>query len=308
MNKDCPICEGPVKWIKTINNKDGIDYRIYRCLLCGLVFSPVKMTASLNEHYDQKYYFNSGCDTRVNPHRLNNENLVVKSILNFLGQEQEKRKFLDVGCGDGVHLELFKRAGWIVHGTEISPEAIKVVKDLWGIEPFYGHLKDANFPFESFDYIQMRHVIEHLINPVENVNIIHHLLKPGGIFRIDTPTIGLRARVSLAIRKLVDMVNRFFMKKLENDIGFGDCHPPEHNFWFSRKAMHILLKQSGFVILESICTYRGNPLHYPPKRNIHRKNWMEWIKYHLSFFIDYLGGMMNLGDILVIYAQKQQDR
>jgi len=308
LNKDCPICEGPIKWIKTIINKDGIDYKIYRCLFCGLVFSPINRTNSLNEHYDQKYYFNSGCYSKTNPHRLDDENLVVKGILNFLGPEQEKRKFLDVGCGDGVHLELFKKAGWMVHGTEISQDAIKEVKNQWGIEAFYGYLKDANFPFESFDYIQMRHVIEHLINPVENVNIVHRLLKPGGIFRIDTPTIGLRARVSLFINKFVDMVKRVLMKKLETNIRFGDCHPPVHNLWFSRKAMHILLKQARFVILESKCTYRGNPIHYPSKRHTHRKNWKEWMKYHLSFIIDYIGGTMNLGDILVIYAQKTQDK
>ena len=80
---------------------------------------------------------------------------------------------LDVGCGPRR-----KMAGAV--GLDVRPAPhVDVVHDL-NLYPY---------PFESdeFDWVEMSHIIEHVDRPLQLMNEVHRIAKPGATIRIITP-------------------------------------------------------------------------------------------------------------------------
>src|SRR4030095_2097009 len=94
---------------------------------------------------------------------------------------------LDIGCGNGAFLSYLKLHGWNVYGVDVSPRAAEVAKSVFDIDVFVGELNDVTFSPESFDFVHMSHVIEHMTEPIETLKRIAGLLKPGRLVYIETP-------------------------------------------------------------------------------------------------------------------------
>lgn len=98
-------------------------------------------------------------------------------------------RILDVGCGCGIFLYYLKRHGWQTFGVEMNHTAAARAKEAFGIEVFPGELRDAPFEPDSFDVVQMNHVIEHCPEPLDELRRMARLLKPGGSLFIGTPNV-----------------------------------------------------------------------------------------------------------------------
>jgi SAM-dependent methyltransferase len=96
---------------------------------------------------------------------------------------------LEIGCGSGAFLGILKYHGWNVVGVELSATAAAVAKDRLGVNVFVGEVQDAPFPSDSFDYVHMSHVIEHVADPLVTLRAVRRLLKPDGVVYIETPNI-----------------------------------------------------------------------------------------------------------------------
>jgi 2-polyprenyl-3-methyl-5-hydroxy-6-metoxy-1,4-benzoquinol methylase len=104
---------------------------------------------------------------------------------------------LDIGCGNGAYLSYLKHHGWKVMGVEISKQAAAVAKQSLDVDVFAGELEDFDFPPNSFDYIHMSHVLEHVTSPVETLERVRELLKPNGILYVEVPNYeSLRRKIS----------------------------------------------------------------------------------------------------------------
>ncbi len=101
---------------------------------------------------------------------------------------------LEIGCGSGAFLALLKQHGWQVAGIELSKTAAATAKREFDIEVFTDGLDQAPFARESFDYIHLSHVIEHLPDPVEALQTVRRWLKPTGTIYIETPNVDSFAR------------------------------------------------------------------------------------------------------------------
>jgi 2-polyprenyl-3-methyl-5-hydroxy-6-metoxy-1,4-benzoquinol methylase len=109
----------------------------------------------------------------------------------------ENGSALDVGTGNGLVLSHLKNLGWRVQGVDLSPHAAESAKADYDIDVFVGHLQNAPFPLESFDYIHLSHVLEHFFDPVETMRKVESLLKPNGIVLIEVPNAeSISARMS----------------------------------------------------------------------------------------------------------------
>ncbi|SCA55176.1 Methyltransferase type 11 [Candidatus Terasakiella magnetica] len=94
-------------------------------------------------------------------------------------------KILDVGCGHGFALNLFKEAGLNPVGIGFGEEAEKCRQN--GFEIIETDMSFTDVPDESFDVIWCRHVLEHSLFPFFTLSEMHRLLKVGGVFYMEVP-------------------------------------------------------------------------------------------------------------------------
>ncbi len=307
----CPICENGSNRITNLKGENGQFYDVCTCQSCGLAFISSTLELSLVRSFYNAEFYDSTLCAGINPLREMSERRVVKAQMRKIGEHTDvPGRILDVGCGDGVHLKLFRELGWEVYGTEISEFAAKHIKEEYGIDVWVGDLLNAPFKSGQFDVIQMRHVIEHLTHLRETIAKTWDLLKYGGLICIDTPNRGLVSRiypfVEYALIPLANLrrrgMNRPLLQSPECSDRWGNLHPPEHNFWFTPNALELLLEATSFKNIKIKTTYRGNPNHYPSKAALrgNRINW--WDK--LWFYGDILATQFGDGGILVAYAEK----
>lgn len=97
-------------------------------------------------------------------------------------------RVLDVGFGDGRFLKFVREIGHEAAGLEIDPKAVAQGRDEL-LDVHQGNIGAAipNWGENYFDYITMSHVIEHVHQPREVIELAERLLKPDGRLWIECP-------------------------------------------------------------------------------------------------------------------------
>ena len=96
-------------------------------------------------------------------------------------------KILDLGCGRGDYLKVFRDLGLQSYGTDISPEAPKLVDN---IPVMVADLEKDELPYKEtkFDFIFSKSVIEHMKEPMKLLEYSNQQLREGGTAIILTPS------------------------------------------------------------------------------------------------------------------------
>lgn len=133
-------------------------------------------------------------------------------------------RVLDVGCGDGALLTLFRRLGHQTVGLEIDLRSLAVAKQRGiDVEPTDVVEFAARFP-GSFDLVCMSDVLEHLTDPVAALDAAQRLLKPSG---------SLAGTVPNRNRLVVDLHRSDF--------------PPHHFLRFDERSLRACLSRAGLT-------------------------------------------------------------
>jgi SAM-dependent methyltransferase len=110
-------------------------------------------------------------------------------LVDFEGQRG--RKVLDVGCGTGVDLVRFARAGAVVTGVDIAPAAIELARRNFEIQRLEAELvvgdgESLPFPGAQYDLVFAHGVVQYTSNARALVDECRRVLKPGGqaIFQV----------------------------------------------------------------------------------------------------------------------------
>ncbi len=93
---------------------------------------------------------------------------------------------LDVGCGQGVALELFSKLGFSPIGITLGKEDLKVCREK-GLEVHEMDQSLLNFNDNHFDFIWCRHCLEHSIFPFFTLSELFRILKPRCCLYIEVP-------------------------------------------------------------------------------------------------------------------------
>lgn len=97
-------------------------------------------------------------------------------------------RLLDVGSGSGWFLQQMQRLGWQAEGLDV--DAISAAKaHSRGVTVRVGTLALAGQTYtdNAFDAITITHVLEHVHDPLADLQICQRILKPGGTLVIITP-------------------------------------------------------------------------------------------------------------------------
>ncbi len=135
--------------------------------------------------YEENYYKQS---------RLSNlySSLFSFSVYKKIAAEKINKpgRILDVGCGNGGLLLLFKTRGWETHGVEPSESGFAIANNKIGETIHNCTLDNYIFPANYFDIVVVNHVLEHIAEPKKTMLEIKRVLKPNGNLHIEVPDAG----------------------------------------------------------------------------------------------------------------------
>lgn len=219
------------------DNTTADSFRVVRCKKCGLVYlNPRPDTSELTTIYPENYYsYNQkALRDQANPHSILHklrykgfEAKIQKSLSLCTGRSSDLA-ILDIGCGDGHTIDLYKRhPGVATYGVDFNLNALAVARAN-GHSVFEGAFETADLPRKKFDLVTATHVIEHVSDPHQFLLKVHEVLAPSGILWLETPNIGT-----------VDA--QWFRNK-----HWGAYHFPRHWYFFSRKTLTKMAAQAGF--------------------------------------------------------------
>ena len=121
---------------------------------------------------------------------------VLRQRIDWMAEQAQGRKILDVGCSEGVLEILLARKGFNVTGVDINAEALAFARDLLAREPeevrsrvrfVHGDLAQARLLDDRFDTLVMGEILEHLEDPQTLLNRSLDLIRPNGRVIITTP-------------------------------------------------------------------------------------------------------------------------
>lgn len=228
----CPLC-GSADSRPEFRKQDAT---YLRCLSCTAVYQhPQPTREQLQQVYSQEYYVKSEGSSQSVGYRdyMTRTNLQIARNLfapvAALG-EGAGRKLLDVGCATGNVLEVARQHGWIASGIELSPWAAARARER-GFPVSERLLEEGELTRAMFDAVTLFDVLEHFPDPLASLQTIHRMLKPGGVFVLETPNVE-----GVAVR---------YFSKVHSII----VQPHAHLVLFSKKTLREVLTKSGFVIL-----------------------------------------------------------
>jgi len=114
--------------------------------------------------------------------------LYQRHLQNIIKFKSPPGHLLEIGCARGVFLDLARKKGYKVNGTEMNQDAVSYAQKNFNLEVCQESIENAQFEGESFDVIAAFDVIEHLINPQLLIEKAYKILKPKGILVIGTPS------------------------------------------------------------------------------------------------------------------------
>jgi 2-polyprenyl-3-methyl-5-hydroxy-6-metoxy-1,4-benzoquinol methylase len=196
---------------------------------------------------------------------------------------------LEIGCATGNFLNALKKGGYRVKGIELSEFAVNYAKEHFGIQiinkPFDNALLGNEITPNEFDIIIMGDVLEHFTNPTEAMQLVHSILKPGGVAIINLP-----GTLNLISSKIAFFIYNMIGSQKTMTI------PPYHLTEFSPKSFRKMATTAGFskiVINQEVkhpktITLRGTKLENTIKLAFQYPN------YYLTKWLKIDGDRMNI--------------
>lgn len=110
----------------------------------------------------------------------------TKLVLAEEGLVRTGMRVLDVGCGGGLLLRHFQSLGLEATGADISAAAVESLRR-HGLDAHVASADNLPFPDASFDLVTACDVVEHLYDQERHVSEVRRVLKPGGVYFVQTP-------------------------------------------------------------------------------------------------------------------------
>lgn len=182
-----------------ITEKDryGIPYELRLCSTCGLIYPTRYLDSnSLGNFYKNDYrkiYTWGESSEEENIEKLYQaQREQGNRMLQIMKEEklinENYSHVLEIGSACGGNLEAFKTFGLSVLGCDFDKDYLEYGKQR-GLDLRYGDLKDLSLGDNSQDIIILYHVLEHLVNPINEIELLISKLKTGGLLIIGIPSI-----------------------------------------------------------------------------------------------------------------------
>jgi SAM-dependent methyltransferase len=169
-----------------------------RCRACGLVYlNPRPSLQDLPRIYPSDYHAYDFSEAQFGFVYKVRRRLEARRLLFCCQDLPSNARIIDVGCGDGFHLSLLREFGqpsWYLEGIDPNPLAV-VAAQRRGLNVRQGTIQSLNFSEASYDLVFTIATLEHVDEPVQVLEGVRSLLRPGGrvvIVTDNTDTLNFR--------------------------------------------------------------------------------------------------------------------
>jgi len=185
----CPACRSArIRMLEVFSIPRTPERRrlafISGCAACGVLFvNPLPTAGELQQYYSEQGTWAALKSERAKEpasetRRPKRSDLLLSALeVHVPRLAASQGRVLDFGCGDGKFLDRMKARGWDTYGIEPSSDAA-----------FGKHRRLTEVPEDqSFDFVVLNHVLEHLLDPLEVLQRLAGSLRDGGILFLSTP-------------------------------------------------------------------------------------------------------------------------
>jgi SAM-dependent methyltransferase len=202
---------------KSLKSDKGINLEIFQCSGCGLV----QITNDPVPYYKEVI--------RAADFSEEMKDFRLKQFVSFVQKYSLKgKKVIEIGCGSGEYLSIFKQAGVDTYGLEYSDKSVKhcVKKGLKVSKGFIqsGTYKLKHAPFAAFYILNF---LEHLPDPNSTLKGIYNNLEDGGVGIVEVPNLDMILR------------NKLFSEFMR-----------DHLSYFTKETISLALTLNGFKVIE----------------------------------------------------------
>ncbi|MHC4551054.1 MAG: class I SAM-dependent methyltransferase [Planctomycetota bacterium] len=210
-----------------------------KCPECTFVYAhPLPTEEELLEYYGKHV------PAGFKPHRGLIRRFKYYSLIRSIRKQFPRSKgirLLEIGCSQGrllSTLQLHRR--FDSTGVDLTELSVEYARGQ-GLDVRLGTLQSQSFPDESFDAVVALQTVEHLLDPIGELEEIHRVLRKGGIFLATVPCVThYRARMA-------GMKWKYY-------------GPPGHLWYFSPDSFRRLFEKTGFEPVSATCYLRKSYL------------------------------------------------
>jgi 2-polyprenyl-3-methyl-5-hydroxy-6-metoxy-1,4-benzoquinol methylase len=236
----CKICQEEKNFesVVTISNPrkefETKEFIYYQCTTCNFwMLLPQIDKSQLQKIYAQEEYYEELSQEIKNP--------ILKVLFNlkiYPGYDDfvnkyatGKKTILDIGCGNGDFVQKIREKGFETYGIDPYPVAVKQTQKKIGVENVYqGYTSEIQKINKQFDCITMWHVLEHVDNPIDDLQTINSQLNSNGLYIFEVPN-----------------ANSFSFTLFKDYYCWNMV--PEHINYFTKKSLNKALQKTGFNVV-----------------------------------------------------------
>lgn len=204
-----------------------------RCRSCGLVYlNPRPAFEEFTRIYPSNYHTLEFSAEEFGFVFKVRRRLEGNRLLGWCKNLPDDARIVDVGCGDGFHLELlrdFGRKTWHIEGVDIDERAVTIAEKK-GLHVHHGFLENLNLPENTYDLAFLIQTIEHVASPLELINNVRRILRPGG-------------RIVIVTDNTASLDFKLFKKR-----HWGGYHFPRHWNLFDRPTIQRLAAKTDMEV------------------------------------------------------------
>ena len=277
----CPICTAGTMRLTAVKN----GHAILRCNVCGVGqtsprgFDPTK-------YYTRAYFEGDRNDGYAN---YGQSEAVLRDEFARLVEELREvapigGSLLEVGCAYGFFLKEAQKY-WRVHGLEISADAVQRCHE-YGLTSVHQGVADKGSLSElpSLQAVVMLDVIEHLVDPVQTIELCRRKLIPGGVLMLTTGDYGsLLARLLGTRWRLMT--------------------PPQHLWFFTEAGFRALAHRQEWEVIQVAHPGKRVPLSLI----VYQLGRMLGLKPRVSSAGATIGIPINLRDTILLMLRRSAD-
>lgn len=229
----CAVCGSSKSEILAEKDRYGLKCTTRICCDCGLVYTSPRMTQdSYAGFYDSEYRRLYVGTEKPSNSFFADQRFRGDRIFKYLNAnsaiDKNKTTVLEVGCGAGGILSIFKENGFNITGLDLGEEYLNFGKEKHGLNLIKGGLKNLNPEFKA-DIIIYSHVFEHILNLDDEIELIKKHLNNDGIVYIEVP----------GIKFIHSTYEMNLLKYLQN----------AHTYHFSLNSLHNIFSKNGFSLV-----------------------------------------------------------